>query len=121
MEPTPEIVKSLAEDFVLGPNQIKWLEALESGRYEQCRGVLFNGTGYCCLGVGRSTLGRPLARNLMKVLAAEDAYDLGLFGPSGASDDGQFKLAKLNDDGVSFQGIVAAIRENPRRYLRRAK
>lgn len=44
----------------LGPNQTKWIEALESGNYNQCTGRLFNGEGYCCLGVGaRVFLGDP--------------------------------------------------------------
>lgn len=29
----------------------KWLAALRSGKYEQAKGYLYNGTGYCCLGV----------------------------------------------------------------------
>ena len=29
----------------------KWIEKLESGQYKQCTGVLYNGDGYCCLGV----------------------------------------------------------------------
>ncbi len=32
-------------------NMRRWIEALESGEYEQTNGVLFDGTGYCCLGV----------------------------------------------------------------------
>lgn len=29
----------------------KWLAALRSGEYKQCTNVLYNGGGYCCLGV----------------------------------------------------------------------
>lgn len=29
----------------------KWLEALRSGEYEQGRGILHDGSGYCCLGI----------------------------------------------------------------------
>lgn len=35
----------------LGPNQKKWLAALESGRYEQGRGYLNCKNKFCCLGV----------------------------------------------------------------------
>jgi hypothetical protein len=28
-----------------------WVTALESGEYDQCSGALYNGEGYCCLGV----------------------------------------------------------------------
>lgn len=30
---------------------IKWVEALRSDKYSRATGVLFNGHGYCCLGV----------------------------------------------------------------------
>ena len=33
------------------PQQQRWIDALRSGQYEQADSVLFNGTGYCCLGV----------------------------------------------------------------------
>lgn len=46
----------------LGPNQIKWIEALESGKYKQVKGELREVInrldtdkreyGFCCLGVG---------------------------------------------------------------------
>ncbi len=29
----------------------RWIEALRSGKYKQCREQLTNGKGYCCLGV----------------------------------------------------------------------
>lgn len=29
----------------------KWIKALRSGDYQQCGGKLYNGEGYCCLGV----------------------------------------------------------------------
>lgn len=32
-------------------DRMKWAEALESGKYSQCNSELFNGSGYCCLGV----------------------------------------------------------------------
>lgn len=31
----------------------KWVEALRSGEYKQCRGALFKKGAYCCLGVLR--------------------------------------------------------------------
>ncbi len=40
------------EAFVFGPLQTKWLEALESGKFEQGRHLLKNlANQYCCLGV----------------------------------------------------------------------
>lgn len=29
----------------------KWVAALRSGEFKQCKGTLHNGVGYCCLGV----------------------------------------------------------------------
>lgn len=37
--------------FVFGPIQTKWLEALESGKYEQGHGQLKERGRFCCLGV----------------------------------------------------------------------
>lgn len=39
------------EPFEFGPKQTAWLEALESGKYEQGRHLLKKGQSYCCLGV----------------------------------------------------------------------
>jgi len=36
----------------IGPNQEKWLKALESGEYsQQHEAILHNNNGFCCLGV----------------------------------------------------------------------
>lgn len=32
-------------------NVKKWVAALRSGKYKQCRNLLYDGVGYCCLGV----------------------------------------------------------------------
>lgn len=29
----------------------KWIKALRSGKYKQCRTILTDGKGYCCIGV----------------------------------------------------------------------
>ena len=34
-----------------------WVEALESGQFAQCQKRLFDGVGYCCLGVAEVSLG----------------------------------------------------------------
>lgn len=36
----------------------KWVEALRSGEYKQCKGTLFDGVAYCCLGVLCKVAGR---------------------------------------------------------------
>lgn len=30
---------------------LKWITALQSGKYNQAQGILYDGKGYCCLGV----------------------------------------------------------------------
>lgn len=35
----------------LGPNQKRWIEALRSGEFKQCKGMLSDRRGFCCLGV----------------------------------------------------------------------
>lgn len=38
----------------------KWVAALRSGEYQQARGTLFDGEGYCCLGVLCKVAGLPI-------------------------------------------------------------
>lgn len=37
--------------MALNPNAQKWVEALRSGEFTQTQNYLFDGNGYCCLGV----------------------------------------------------------------------
>lgn len=36
-------------------NRKKWVAALRSGQYKQCQYTLYNGEGFCCLGVATDT------------------------------------------------------------------
>jgi hypothetical protein len=123
--------------------QEKWLKALESGEYKQCTEALFDGTGYCCLGVADVVcLGRTFTRSTdhscffdnngnTRVLDSVGAEMLGIETTSGwitevlqeefyeairaAGYLGQYKssLAAYNDDGATFAQIAAAIRKVP--------
>lgn len=42
-----------------GRNRLKWIEALESGHYNQGRGYLCRRNKYCCLGVAAEILNLP--------------------------------------------------------------
>ncbi len=58
------VSKVSSEPFEFGPIQTKWLEALESGKYEQGQGrlCLLDQRGnkeYCCLGVLCEVMGLP--------------------------------------------------------------
>jgi hypothetical protein len=100
----------------------RWLEALESGEYKQCKDELWNHDEekprYCCLGVvcvlegvniERDTDGFSLSSKTQRLL--------------GIDDNGSFKnkityrgkpylsLSHLNDSGVKFKSIAKIIRE----------
>jgi len=124
----------------LTENQERWLQALESGEYEQCQGTLINMSAkgascYCCLGLGckilgmtpmktdRGFLGFGGSSTYLTLLAIRE---LGL-----RSNDGQFKtpifergnqydsLEALNDNAKwTFKQIAAYIRSNPENVFR---
>lgn len=115
----------------LGPNQEKWLKALESGEYKQGGGYLCkidNGQlKYCCLGVatkvflgegnqskskayffwGNDSQYAPL--EVQQILQLRDMY--------GASMSYQMSLVDLNDTGSTFKQIAKKIRKNPEEYF----
>lgn len=104
-----------------------WLEALRSGNYPQARDQLFDGDGYCCLGVACTVLGlEPVDYDGQSfayafgdeknpvTLPYEGQVWLGLNtgNPAVAFPDGYQSLATLNDDGTwSFEDIADAIEE----------
>jgi hypothetical protein len=93
-----------------------WVTALESGEYDQCTHSLYNGKGYCCLGV------------YAKVVLGYNDKDIS---PTHYTDDnaGPTKIYKeirvnlyeegeiygkgitMNDSGGSFIDIAKMIRE----------
>jgi hypothetical protein len=129
----------------LGPLQEKWMEELESGNHQQTRRALFDGTGYCCLGIGaRFVLGiRPICDKSGRYTFGEngrtglekDYKKLGLYTPTG----GQYEprrfhrsLAILNDGiaggysasevcSKTFKDIAAIIRSDPSVYFTEPK
>jgi hypothetical protein len=113
----------------LGPNQEKWLQALESGDYKQGMGnlhvVLGYGELFCCLGVGCAVFDLP-REQLETVVLYDGVRDyapealvkaLGLHSSAGS----MFfhgtvggNLAAMNDSGnYPFKVIAATIRNNP--------
>lgn len=113
----------------LGPNQEKWVQALESGEYLQGIGHLnINNTNFCCLGVlcelESSKLTKRLCEHRRDILYDNNSCFLpdilyNLYGFM--SRQGDFKgnvgmdcsLASLNDNGVSFKEIAQIIRDDP--------
>ena len=43
-----------------------WLEELRSGKYRQCTGDLFDGEGYCCLGILENVRRRELGKRPLR-------------------------------------------------------
>jgi hypothetical protein len=82
----------------------KWVKALRSGEYEQAHRALYNGAGFCCLGVLGVVCGVPLMR------LEENAF-LSTIGRSPLRRDDEHALATLNDAGVPFEMIAGLIEE----------
>lgn len=124
--------------FELGPNQLRWIEALESGEYEQgCEGHLCKNAAYCCLGVACDLFGAvigEITKDDVPVVTFDDDWQfapsrittaLALKSSRGNSalpirpTDGNAEwrtfddLVDANDEGVTFAEIAAFCRANP--------
>lgn len=108
----------------IGPNQERWLQALESGTYQQGMGWLLKDGKHCCLGVAcelfceSKTLVRDhyqfngkcatAPESVVDAIALRD--DLGNFVTADGDGDA---LVSMNERPVSFAGIAAFCRANP--------
>ncbi len=104
----------------------KWIDALESGEYKQCRNELTNGEGFCCLGVACeiddavqkqvSVHGiRYLFNGFYQGNSLPSGYDreLGLQGS-----DSENVLVRLNDhEEKSFKEIAQRLRDKPEDFF----
>lgn len=112
--------------------QEKWVSALESGNYKQCRARLRkrnldNSEEFCCLGVACEILDIP--RTLYNYEGVPTGFEclpdaatkiLGLHSQSGilaTKTDSHNTLTLMNDDGNSFVEIAAYIRANPEKVF----
>ena len=108
----------------LGPNQLKWVEALESGDYIQGDMSLLKDSNdkYCCLGVAEEIFGQTC-------VLRGDCYS---FGPEmdtaystqlainnlKMNNAGMMKAASLNDcENFTFKEIAKYIRDNPELFF----
>ncbi len=103
----------------LGPKQKKWIKALKSGKYKQCKHQLCNGVGYCCLGVANEVLD---LNEVSSTCLSGSFKSIGLRSGFGLfSEQYQFprgprtysNLTELNDNGISFIEIADFIENNP--------
>lgn len=116
----------------LNPNARKWVKALRSGKYRQCKGKLTRidrkgQTSHCCLGVACEVFIKSGGK-----LRTCDEYSVRSYGPNNEADllpgkvkrwlglnstDGSSKmnmpLSKLNDNGKRFKSIADIIESQP--------
>lgn len=119
----------------LGPNQEKWLRALESGRYKRGRSWLKMERGgkfeYCCLGVACEVAGvkwqlgyggRYSTSGCDASLPESMVRWLGVFshiGVVGYWEIDEPSMAEMNDSlDLSFKKIAARIRKRPGAYFK---
>lgn len=91
----------------------QWCEALRSGRYKQGRMALEDKHGFCCLGVARA---EGLAGSRRSQLTADGRKDELLSSRQclslGIEMSTQDNLARMNDEGDSFEAIARWIEAN---------
>ncbi len=122
--------------------QEKWLAELESGKHEQAAGVLYNGRGYCCLGIAcrfvleiepKESDGKFFFNHLDDILSVLDYQKLNFYATNGEIHPSKREefyrilvnegfvgcsyplqaLAHYNDRGATFKQLAAAIRKLP--------
>lgn len=108
-----------------------WIDALESGEYVQTQSALYDGTGYCCLGVLCRIAGAEFQRvvtthghdyepTLVDGIQLNDGQELSNDGRKmfGLDCNQESTLIGLNDGGMragtskTFKEIAAYIRAN---------
>lgn len=108
------------------PNQIAWLEALESGEWKQGRERLRKGDAYCCLGVATKIVA-PYSRAIKLSCGLSIGHGcsgnqsappitvnrIGFRTPEGGSGLDGANLAFMNDEGRTFSEIAAFVRKKP--------
>lgn len=95
-------------------NRKLWVEALRSGKYQQCSDQLYNGEAYCCLGVLARVSGEPdqAIRHEGGLSDFPSVMDfVGLADTEGDYAGGS--LVVLNDRGVPFSELAAIIESEP--------
>lgn len=121
--------------FNFTPNQLKWLEALESDEYTQGTGRLCttNNSGsrkYCCLGVACDLAAKDGVASVRQLSTNQINYDnegaimppsvskwLGTKGNDNNLIFGSYCVTEMNDRGKSFAEIAAWVRNNAEHVL----
>lgn len=123
---------------LLGPNQEKWLQAIESGDYPQGRQYLNKNNKFCCLGVACELFSVVVGsfsasendlvtcygneeedESCYCLAPADTTRTLALRDDAGRI-DGKSEynsLASMNDNNLDFPTIAKFIRENPEKVF----
>lgn len=110
----------------LGPNQLKWIEALESGEYEQGQTCALRVQNrYCCLGVAEELFNTIYRVRVDNVVEYGNLYDncsaystLKTRKLLKLTNEGMALAVKLNDnDCLSFPAIAEYIRYHPDEFF----
>lgn len=92
----------------------KWIAALRSGNYKQCKGMLRSSDGFCCLGVlcdvlypedWRFNSWNWFHNDYLRLLPSKVVKGAGLFGHNVEITD----LIWENDEGKTFDEIADTI------------
>ena len=78
----------------------EWLKALRSGEYQQARGKLYDGTGYCCLGVLCKVAGSKFVITNPDDVRHESDYPV--YEPTKLGNDQPGDAESLNDHGLQM-------------------
>ncbi len=120
----------------LGPNQTKFVEALECEQYSQGQGVLNRDGKFCCLGVGcevfeikKDEMDTPDGVTVLygeyehSSYAPYELVDILSLRNNSAFIVGEHEsLVRLNDSGkYTFKDIAKIIRDNPENVFKESK
>ena len=110
--------------ITLTPQQTKWIEALESGNFQQGRAALNKQGAFCCLGIACEIFKDELGLSYRETdsLGFYDdcsgfppervAEHLGLYNRYGGNcAKNQPSLAERNDQGATFKEIAEILKE----------
>ncbi len=85
----------------------KWAEALESGKYEQCRGMYRSGEKRCALGILTDVAKKY---GFLTQKQYDEIDTAGLENEIVGNYSGVYRVGAHNDRGMSFPEIAAKLR-----------
>jgi hypothetical protein len=101
---------------MLADNQQKWVDALRSGEYKQCKGRLHDslGSSHCCLGVLNIVAEQNgVALTFDSGIQADPEAEAWVGLSTGWGEYRGGSLMANNDDGLSFSEIADIIESEP--------